>query len=162
MRWKGVEDERRVGLIGRRRSTRHIIFYGLSLLLLPRSLVRPPAPAPPPLPPTDLRYLAQMLTEFTVIEAQVWYVLWKLSLFSSVVRASNVAGAHRALLSKLERHFVLNRKRVSGAMHQIFDCFVYRALPASPLVIASRRRPWAGGGSERCCRKWEFGTLLSR
>ena len=27
---------------------------------------------------------------------------------------------------------MLNRKRVSGAMHQIFDCFVYRALPASP------------------------------
>lgn len=74
MRWKGVEDERRVGLIGRRRSTRHIIFYGLSLLLLPPPLVRPPAPAPPPLPPTDLRYLAQMLSEFTVIEAQVWFI----------------------------------------------------------------------------------------
>ena len=72
-----MEDERRVGLIGRRRSTRHIIFYGLSLLLLRRSLVRPPAPAPPPLPPTDLRYLAQMLSlsEFTVIGAQVWYNL---------------------------------------------------------------------------------------
>ena len=73
MRWKGVEDERRVGLIGRRRSTRHIIFYGLSLLLFPRSLVRPPAP-PPSLPPTDLRYLAQMLSEFTVIEARVWFI----------------------------------------------------------------------------------------
>ena len=53
-----------------------------------------------------------------------------------MVRATNLAGAYRALLSKLERHFVLNRKRVSGAMHQIFDCFVYRALPASP---SSRR-----------------------
>ena len=36
---------------------------------------------------------------------------------------------------RLEKHFVLNRKRVLGAMHQISDCFVYSALPASP--------PWA-------------------
>ena len=49
-----------------------------------------------------------------------------------MVRATNPEGAYRALLSKLERHLVLNRKRVSGAMHQIFDCFVYRTLPASP------------------------------
>ena len=54
-----------------------------------------------------------------------------------MVRATNPEGAYRTLLSKLERHFVLNRKRVSGAMHQIFDCFVYRALPASPRRVAS-------------------------
>ena len=57
-----------------------------------------------------------------------------------MVRATNLAGAYRALLSKLERHLVLNRKRVSGAMHQIFDCFVYRALPASPRRVGVRVR----------------------
>ena len=44
-----------------------------SLVVAVPSLVRPQAP-PPPLPPTDLRYLAQMLSEFTVIEAQVWFI----------------------------------------------------------------------------------------
>ena len=67
-----------------------------------------------------------------------------LARFASVESASNLTGVYRDLLSKLERHFVLNRKRVLGAMHQIFDCFVYSALPASlslPLPL-----PWAGAG----------------
>ena len=53
------------------------------------------------------------------------------TLMGMCLRAPNLAGVSRTVPSKLERHFVLNRKRVLGAMHQISDCFVYSALPAS-------------------------------
>ena len=77
---RGRREARRINRTPPKHPTYNFLW---PLVVAAPSLVRPPAP---PLPPTDLRYLAQMLSEFTVIEAQVWYNLLETLTLPSVPR----------------------------------------------------------------------------